>query len=410
MKKSLAAALSGAFALPVLAMFLAGFTFFTPAWNEQELATLAELRLQPQALEAEPGNRFANDPKAAALGKRLFFDARFSSNGEVACASCHLPEKEFQDGKPLATGVGTTSRRTMPIVGLAGSPWFFWDGRKDSLWSQALGPLESPVEHGGNRMQYARLLAANYAEEYQAVFGALPPAREIPDVRGPQSGTAARKAWAGLSEVQRMQVNRVFANMGKAIAAYERGLAYGESRFDRFVDAVLSGEMRKANRILSPDEREGLKLFLGKGECTQCHNGPLFTNGDFANVATPAAPGLPEDRGREAGIRQVLADEFNCLGPYSDAPKDACGELRFLHSHGHDVRKFKVPSLRNVALRPPYMHAGQFQTLEEVVDHYNRAPAAPAGESEIKPLQLSEREAAQLVAFLRTLNGEIREP
>ena len=92
----------------------------------------------------------------------------------MSCASCHLPDREFQDGRPLAEGVGAVPRRTMPIAGTAYSPWQFWDGRSDSQWSQALGPLESAVEHGGNRTQYAHLAAEHYRGEYEAIFGKLP--------------------------------------------------------------------------------------------------------------------------------------------------------------------------------------------------------------------------------------------
>jgi cytochrome c peroxidase len=108
------------------------------------------------------------------------------------------------------------------------------------------------------------------------------------------------------------------------------------------------------------------------------------------------------------GAPQVLADEFNCLSPYSDAGADDCAELRFMVAEGHELeRQFKPPSLRNVAGRAPYMHAGQFDSLEAVVEHYNTAPAAPAGHSEIEPLNLSALELNQLVAFLHTLSGPV---
>src|SRR5215813_5697133 len=139
-------------------------------WSDDELAILKTLwigNLQP--LPADPSNKYADNPKAAELGQKLFFDTRFSSNGQVACATCHIPDKLFQDGTPLAHGVGTTNRRTMTIIGTAYSPWFFWDGRKDSQWAQALGPMESAVEHGGNRTLYAHLIAQYYRREYEAI-------------------------------------------------------------------------------------------------------------------------------------------------------------------------------------------------------------------------------------------------
>ena len=86
----------------------------------------------------------------------------------MSCASCHAPDRQFQDGLPVAQGVGTGTRRAMPIAGTAHNAWMFWDGRKDSLWSQALGPLEDAVEHGGNRTRYAGLIQTHYRAEYEA--------------------------------------------------------------------------------------------------------------------------------------------------------------------------------------------------------------------------------------------------
>src|SRR5215208_5612123 len=114
------------------------------SWTKQELAMLQSLSLGSLGpVPADPSNRYADDSAAAKLGHKLFFDTRLSSNGQVACATCHAPDKDFQDGRPLGVGVGTAGRRTMPVAGTAYSPWQFWDGRSDSQWSQALGPLES---------------------------------------------------------------------------------------------------------------------------------------------------------------------------------------------------------------------------------------------------------------------------
>lgn len=158
-----------------------------------------------------------------------------------------------------------------------------------------------------------------------------------------------------------------------------------------------------------PTRRAGLRLFIGKANCVNCHNGPLFTNNEFHNTGVPARPGLPADRGRFAGTEAVLRDEFNCRSRWSDS-RSRCAELEFLVS-GDPVleRAFKVPSLRNVAERAPYMHAGQFRTLEEVIGHYNRAPRAPAGRSELEPLRLNARERRQLEAFVRSLSGGVQE-
>ncbi len=391
----------------VLTMTVAGWSWFKmsePGWSAAEAKLIASLSLAAlPLLPPDPSNSFGDDPAAASLGRALFFDTRLSGNGKVACASCHLPDRQFQDGTPLATGMGQTSRRTMPIAGTAYSPWLFWDGRKDSQWSQALGPLESLVEHGADRTQIAHLIAANYSVEYQAVFGPLPETAELPEHASPVSTDAAKLVWSELAEQERDEVNQVFANVGKAIAAFERTIEPFPSRFDAYADALAAGQ--DTTGILSPAELEGLRLFVGKGECTKCHNGPLLTDQHFHNTGVPAVAGLPVDEGRIVATAQVLADPFNCLGPYSDAGPADCAELRYMDREGHELmRAYKTPSLRGVAERAPFMHAGQIATLSDVVRHYNAAPTAPAGHSELKHLAMSDAELAAIEAFLGTLS------
>ena len=380
-------------------------------WSDKDLDVLRSLSLaELEPLPADPTNRVADDPAAVKLGQKLFFDARLSSNGKVSCATCHVPSREFQDGRPLAHGVGTTDRRTMPVAGTAYSPFLFWDGRKDSQWAQALGPLESAVEHGGSRAQYAHVIGKHYRDDYERTFGPLPDLEAVPHAAGPVADPAARAAWDAMSDEQRVRVTQVYVNIGKAIAAYERRLQYAPSRFDRYVDA-LAESGRAPEGVLTSDEVAGLRLFIGKANCTQCHNGPLLTNNEFHNTGVPASAVAKADHGRTGGAKGVLADEFNCRSRWSDAKATQCSELEFLVSDGHTLeRAFKVPSLRNVADRAPYMHAGQFASLDEVVAHYNNAPAAPAGHSELKPLRLNARELQQLTAFLRSLSGGTNAP
>lgn len=381
------------------------------AWTADEVAELRKLSLaQLEPLPPDPTNRFADDPRAVALGQQLFFDTRLSSNGQVSCATCHQPNAGFQDGKPLANGVGTTNRRTMPVTGTAYASFLFWDGRKDSLWSQALGPLESAVEHGGSRAQYVHVVASHYREAYEELFGSLPDLSTVPASAGPVADPAAARAWQSLTEGQRDDVTTVYVNIGKAIAAYERRLQPAPSRFDRYVDS-LGADGRGDAGILTADELAGLRLFIGRANCTQCHNGPLLTNNEFHNTGVPENASLPKDHGRLTGATAVLQDEFNCRSRWSDAPAAQCAELEFLATGAHEQeRAFKVPSLRDVAERAPYMHAGQIASLDEVVAHYSAAQPAPAGHSELKPLRLHVRERRQLVAFLRTLSGGVDAP
>jgi cytochrome c peroxidase len=390
-------------------------------WNAAELGVLASLRLSElPPTPKDPSNAVETSPAAIDLGRRLFNDVRLSRNGAVSCATCHDPEKQFQDGLPVGRGVGTGARRAMPIVGAGHSPWLFWDGRKDSLWSQALGPLEDSVEHGGNRTRYAQLIGEYYRSEYDAIFEAMPDLGRLPVDAAPNGSEAEKAAWQAMDERTRANISRVFANMGKAIAAYEKSLHHEASRLDRYVEGVLTGDPAGVE-MLNSNEVKGLRLFIGKAQCVSCHNGPLLTDQHFHNTGVPPRDPAKPDRGRAAATAKVVDDEFNCLGSFSDAKPQQCQELRFMVSDDPALEgAFKTPGLREVALRPPYMHAGQFATLEEVVRHYVKAPHAAVGHSELThrhadspkgghaerpPIELSETEIEDLVSFLGALAG-----
>lgn len=338
-------------------------------WSVEEQSLIASLSLAALGpVPPDPSNRVADDPRAVTLGRAMFSDVRFSADGTVSCATCHLPDRQFQDDLALGRGVGTTARRTMPIAGMAYSPFLFWDGRKDSLWSQALGPMESPVEHGGDRTQYAHLVADAYRAAYEALFGAVPDLDHLPRRAGPVADPEAAAAWAAMPEQDRLAVSQMFANIGKSIAAYERTIQPPATRFDAYVAALSTGA---EDGILTEDETAGLRLFIGKGECVNCHNGPLLSDNHFHNTGVAAASGTPQDVGRAAGALLVRGDPFNCLGAFSDAAPGDCAELRFM-TDGHDdaVGAFKTPSLRGASTRAPYMHAGQIATLDAVIHHY----------------------------------------
>jgi len=383
-------------------------------WSEADRTALRGLWIGSLGpLPADPSNRVADDPRAAALGRLIFFDPRFSADGSVSCATCHQPEKGFQDGLPLGVGLGVTARRTMPLAGASYSPWFFWDGRADSQWAQALGPLEQPLEQGGARVDLATLIGRHFRPEYEELFGPFPDlsdSERFPPGAGPFAGSEGHAAWDAMRPEDRETATRVLVNIGKAIAAYERLLVPGPSRFDAYVAALLAGDDEALPSLLTDDEVAGLRLFIGKGECTNCHNGPLLTNAAFHNVGAPAVDGDP-GLGRATGVMLLLQSEFTCLGPYSDALPEECGELRFLVSGDErQVGAFKTPSLRNVAERAPYLHAGQLATLAAVLERYNDPPAATTGHSELHPLHLTVTELRQLEAFLRALSGPLATP
>ena len=408
--------------LPLLAVLWLIWQW-TPAplpssWSEQELQLIQSLSLFAlPPPPPDPGNAVADHPDAARLGRSLFFDTRLSADGRVSCATCHQPERMFTDGKTLAEAIARADRNTMGLLGVAYTPWLFWDGRKDSLWSQALEPLENPREHGISRVDMARLLMADpdYNRLYRSVFPdeknqlplhSLLDRDQFPDAT-PLGTAAQQQAWELMSPEDRHSINRIFSNAGKALAAWQRLLQPATSPFDNYADALQADNSVRKPQLLTNDAVAGLRLFLGKAQCINCHNGPLFTNNAFHNTAVLSGAGLLPAAGRSEGLRRALSDEFNCLGPFSDARDDQCAELLFVRSGDELIGAQRTASLRNLAYTAPYMHAGQIATLKAVVDHYNRADVAVVGHNEAKPLGLRAIEKRQLLAFLAALNSNI---
>jgi cytochrome c peroxidase len=359
-------------------------------------------------------NSFASDPAAAELGRKLFFDTRLSGNGKISCASCHQPEKRFTDGLAGSIGSEGAMRNSPSVIGVAYQAWFYWDGRRDSLWSQALVPFEAKEEMGSSRLAVLRVVTsdADYRKHYESLFGKLPDALmngSLPFAGGPYSEPDIRQVWFSLPVNLQRELNRAFANLGKAIEAYERTLLPEPTRFDRYVQALSRGEKLASSEALTVSEVAGARLFIDseKTQCLQCHNGPMLSNGGFHNIGTGVFQGLHMDFGREIGLRSVLMDEFNCLGPYSDARPEQCVELRFLNRDSHLPLRgaFKVPSLRGLGDTAPYFHDGRFNTLAEVLDYYNLPPNQEAvGAHELKPMNLTAIELQSLEDFLDLLS------
>lgn len=383
-------------------------------FTDEEIAVLQSLwigSLPP--LPKDPSNNVADNPQAIQLGKKLFSDTRFSANNKISCASCHKAEVAFSDNKPLAEGIGTSTRRGMPIIGMAYFKWFFWDGRADSLWSQALGPFENPAEHGITRCKVVIHIAEHYREEYEEIFGLLPkltaancPSKATPVLDDPVS----RKLWDDMNPEDREAANQVFSNIGKAIAAFERLILPTPSRFDQYVEALLKGDAEKTKTILNAAEIEGMHLFIGKGNCIKCHKGPLFADDNFHDLKIPSRREIPFDKGRADGIEKVLADEFNCYGKYSDAEPEKCIALNTMDSDTDKyIGAFKTPTLRNVAERAPYMHAGQFKTIAKVMAFY-QYPFDFNLMSEFGHSTLSDKELIKIEAFLHTLSSPLNFP
>jgi cytochrome c peroxidase len=379
-----------------------------PDWSEEELRLIASLSLDSlPPLPLDPSNLVADDPAAAEFGHRLYFDTRLSSNGQVACATCHKPELMFTDGLALAVGVGIGPMHTPSLVGLSYSPWFYWDGRKDSQWAQALAPLEAKHEHATDRVQLLRLISSDtvYRDMYENVFGPLSLPAMLPETGTPQGDAQQQSNWNTLERETQTDISQFFANLGKAIAAYERKILPGGTRFDDYAAQVAAGS--DDDNALNNSEKSGLKLFIGKGQCVTCHNGPLFTNHEFHNTGVLAVGGKMPSMGRYDGVRISQEDSFNCLGKFSDASAQECIELRFARDTNDLVGAMKTPTLRNISETAPYMHGGQMTDLAQVVNHYNDAPSSMLSHNEAKPLGLRIVERIQLEDFLLTLSAPL---
>ena len=377
-------------------------------WSEDELRLIASLSLDAlPPLSPDPSNRVADDPAAAELGHRLYFDTRLSSNGQVACATCHKPELMFTDGLPLAVGVGIGPVHTPSLVGLAYSPWFYWDGRKDSQWAQALAPLEAKHEHATDRIQLLQLLStdSDYRVMYEDIFGELPVVSNLPKTGTPEGDEEQLANWNTLDTGTQRAISEFFANLGKAIAAYERKIMPGPGRFDEYITQLATNPAE--TEALNNTEIAGLRIFIDKGQCVSCHNGPLLSNHEFHNTGVLAVSGTMPSMGRYDGVRTSRNDPFNCLGEFSDATTAECTELRFARDANDLVGAMKTPTLRNISLTAPYMHGGQMSNLSEVVEHYNEAPSSMLSHNEAKPLNLRPVERSQLESFLLTLTAPL---
>ena len=400
-------------------------------WSDTERAKIASLLLPSENILkdkiAHTGNSVWDNPAAAKLGQQLFFDTRLSKNQKVACANCHQPQFGFADPKPLSNGISTTKRHSPSLLGAAFNTWQFWDGRADSLWSQALGPLEDPAEHGANRLQLAKIVAKNYKQQYENIFGLLGDLSQLTDNATPLSNnTQWHNNWQQLSESDKLSVNTIFANIGKSLAAYQSLLIPSQSKFDKFAEQLIK---QGSSSILTRTEQQGLKLFIDdeKSQCMRCHNGPMLTNSDFQVTGIKDST-TPLGTGRLQGINKALESEFNCKGVYSTTLDKSleCLELDYAKRSGDELKfAFKVPTLRNISQTAPYMHNGSFESLQQVLHFYTRAKSQysdievktqrntnntknqSTSHLDIEPLPLASEQLVQLEAFLKTLTSSI---
>ena len=340
----------------------------------------------PPAARHDPSNRVSGKSAAIAFGRALFFEPRLSLSGAVSCATCHPPARAWTDGLPRSRGHRTVDRNAPSLVNLRFNRWFGWDGGQDSLWAQSLRPLLDRREMGVGPDGTARLVRSDR-----------------------QLGCGYRRAFGVATAADD---TRIFVDVGKALAAFLETQVTGRTPFDDFRDALARDDAAGQSRI-SAAARRGLRLFVGRGNCTFCHFGPAFTNGEFADAGVPhfVEPGRV-DTGRHGGIRKLRRSPYTLLGRFNDdEERSTAAKTRHVRLRQSNFGEFRVPGLRNVALTAPYMHDGSLETLADVAHHYSSLDEErlhAGGERILRRLGLSVRERADLVAFLETLTE--REP
>lgn len=397
-----------------------------------ERALLARLTPLP-AVPADTTNRVADNPAAATLGQKLFFDPVFSGalkvasdlgavgeSGKVSCASCH--SSNYLDdvrSVPETVSLGTDfhTRNSPTLVNASFYAWTNWGGRFSAQWELPMVVLENGVIMNGNRLQLTHRIFDVYRAEYELVFGAMadgisdlarfpanakPKPAPTPATPNPPDGP-----WEGMAPADRLVANTVLVNFSKAVGAYLRLLVSRNSPFDRWMAGDATAIDIAAQR--------GAKLFVGSARCVTCHHGPHFSDDQFHNIGVPqTGEKVPAaDDGRFKDVPGLLASPFNTKGSFSDDPNS--NRLLGLTDPMPDVSKsaFRTVDLRGVALTAPYMHAGQLATLDEVVDFYDRGgdtPASGVKDPLMTPLHLTAQEKADLVVFLRSLTGEAIPP
>lgn len=373
-------------ALLVATTLAAGVAGAQPvAFDAAERARILSHGPWPMAWSPDPSNRVSGKPAAVALGERLFFDTRLSGNGLVSCAGCHRPRQHWTDGHAKAIGHAEADRNTPSIANLGHSRWFGWDGAHDNLWSQSLRPIVDPREMNFSIAALARVVRSEpaFSCRYRAAFGHAVPAHD----------------------------EQVAVDAAKAMAAFQETIVTGRTPFDEFRDAFARNDTAAMARYPAAAQR-GLKLFVGRGQCSVCHSGALFTNGEFAEIGVGhfVRPGVV-DSGRHEGIRKLKANPYNLLGRWNDdrARSTATGTRHVVSEH-RNFGEFKVPGLRNVAETAPYMHDGSVATLRDAVRHYSELDPDRVhadGGSLLQPLKLADAAIDDLVAFLRTLTEPV---
>lgn len=302
------------------------------------------------------------------LGKLLFFDRRTSGDVSTSCSSCHDPRKGWGDGNAVSKGYpGTVHwRNSQTVVNSAYLQKFFWGGEKTSLESQADSAITGNLAGNGDPVMIEERLAQvpGYVELFKEAFG----------------------------------VDRPTYNLAlKAIAVFERTVVTKDTPFDQY----LKGN----KKALSDSAKRGMELFQGKAGCIKCHNGPFMTDESFHNLGVPKNPIFEDDAQRQIALRFQHYARGVSEDVYRHADRDL--GLYYTTKRPEDKGRFRTPPLRYIEYTAPYMHNGVFNSLEEVIDFYNKGGGDDPQKSPLmQPLDLTKEEMSDLLEFLKNLSGE----
>lgn len=398
--------------------------------TEAEWAEVQKLGPLP-ALEPDTTNKLADDPAAAELGQRLFYEKGYSGPikvandlgmvgeaGKVSCESCHIKTDWFVDTRSVPNNTSIAIdwffRNAPTLVNVATyTDWFGWVGFNDNLWGKCLIPAEFVM--GTDRSGIVHFLYQNqkYRDAYNALFDPdLDPDLDPASANAsrfpvPASPTVDNAAWMSMAQADRDIINQAYANFGKVLAAYLRKLESRNAPFDKY----LAGD----KAAISSAAKRGAKLFVGKAACVECHSGPTFTDNKFhvTGVSQVGDHVLPMkdggDPGRFGAIDVYLGWDFSTKGKYNDDP--TIDRSKGVTKDAALTGAFRTKGLRSVAKTAPFMHTGHLKTLKEVVEFYNQGGGdagtyAGTKDTLMVPLNLTPQEVDDLVAFLETLTGE----
>lgn len=346
-----------------------------------------------------PAGRTCPSEEIINLGRSLFLSPALSPVRR-SCATCHEPEYGYGASAATSLSFKDLPRSIPSVLNLSHQRWFFWDGRADQLWQQAVGPLESEVEMNSHRLFMVAAVESDPQLRAAAVAGGALGSRELialrttlgyPSIADCVGTESCERAWQALSRAQRAVVDATAHKLLLSLAAFQLSL---KSRWTAYDDYLESG------KGLSDQQLRGMNLFFGEARCSSCHSGSAMSDAGFHNLLLPSPPGRArEDPGRFRGIQHLRA--LATSGDMGYVPSEIATHLDMNNSVWG---QFKTPSIRNLEGRSEFMHNGVFKSLRDVLRYYNTLAGAQVVHHHpnvlLSPLNFKEDQLDDLEAFL----------